>query len=209
MTTTIPSGRRIGATIGLGFGGLWALLGSMSLPPRLIVAATIAALAVTAVLILRVWRIRPTLSGGTVLFRSTAYFVAVALEVAAIMAVSNLLPRYGLAGTMIPSVGVIVGLHFIGLWQAAGQRQFLGIAGGMCAVSLICDAAAAGSARSRMRIRQCAGALGRGQPDLGAWSRAFDGHGWAGYLVSAIPPLSKDFPHAKDQGRQPGCRTGR
>ncbi len=136
MTTTIASGRRIGATIGLGFGGLWALLGAQALPQHLSVWAALAGFAVSAALILRVWWARPVPSEGKSLFRRTRYFVAVALEVAAIMAASNLLPRYGLSGYLIPVVGVIVGLHFIGLWLAAAQRHFLGIAAGMCAVSL-------------------------------------------------------------------------
>lgn len=51
------------------------------------------------------------------------------------MGSDGLLPRYGLQAYLVPTIGIIVGLHFIGLWRASGETAFLGIAAAMCAVS--------------------------------------------------------------------------
>ena len=53
------------------------------------------------------------------------------------MAASAVLPRFGWQGYFIQIVGIIVGLHFIGLWAATRSKRFLGVAGGMCVVSAI------------------------------------------------------------------------
>lgn len=71
------------------------------------------------------------------MFRRRAYIIAVVLEVVAIAAASYLLRSHGLQDYFIPAVGVIVGLHFIGLWKATGTRRFLGIAAAMCVVSVV------------------------------------------------------------------------
>ena len=71
------------------------------------------------------------------MFRRRAYTVTVILELAALVAATNLLPRAGFGDELIPAVGVIVGLHFIGLWMATGLRRFLWIAFAMCAASAI------------------------------------------------------------------------
>jgi len=125
------SSRPVGATIGLVFGGLWWLLGAQVLPAPWPAPAAALGFAVSAGLIFLVWRRRGIAGGGTAMFRSRMYIAAVALEVAAIALASHLVPP----AQMNPAVGVIVGLHFIGLWMASGARRFLWIAAGMCAVS--------------------------------------------------------------------------
>ena len=129
--------RPVGATLGLCFAGLWSVLGALALQNGLRGAAMAAGLVISAYLILRLWRSRAQANEGTAMFRRRAYAVAVVLEIAALYAVALLLPRYGLRAWMIPAVGVVVGLHFIGLWKASGHARFLWIAGCMTAVSVL------------------------------------------------------------------------
>lgn len=131
-----PRPRPIGGTIGLFFGTLWCLLAALALPARFHIPVALAGFAIGAALILLLWRTPPVAGSGTAMFRRRAYIVAVVLEVIAIGAASSILRSYGLRDYFIPAVGVIVGLHFIGLWQATGARRFLGIAAAMCVVSL-------------------------------------------------------------------------
>jgi hypothetical protein len=127
----------IGATIGLFFGGLWCVLGSQALPQGWRMAALVAGWIVTALLIVQVWRRPGAGNGGSAMFRRRAYLVAVVLEVAAIVAAGSVLPRAGLGDELIPAIGIIVGLHFLGLWKATDLRRFVAIALAMCAVSLL------------------------------------------------------------------------
>uniref|UniRef100_UPI0035CA32E8 hypothetical protein n=1 Tax=uncultured Sphingomonas sp. TaxID=158754 RepID=UPI0035CA32E8 len=99
--------------------------------------ATIAAL-VTMLLIVRLWRMKSLSSTSRPrLFSMRAYQIAVVAEVFAIYAASAVLPRFGLQGFFIQIVGIIVGLHFIGLWAATRSERFLGIAAGMCIISAV------------------------------------------------------------------------
>lgn len=119
--------------IGIGFGGVWGVIGAVALPRSWTPWAIAAALAITLVLMVRLWRFVPAENSG--LFRRSAYRVAVIAEVLAIVAASYILPRNGLEAYFVPAIGIIVGLHFLGLWRASGKTVFLGIAGSMCAVS--------------------------------------------------------------------------
>ena len=127
--------RPYSATIGLVFGGLWSALGAQALPGFWQRPAMLAGAAISLALIVRLWRSPGLTGGGTALFGRRAYLIAVVLEVLAIVAASNLLPRYGLQADLIEAVGVIVGLHFIGLWYATGISRFLWVAAGMCVAS--------------------------------------------------------------------------
>ena len=127
--------RPIPASIGLFFGGLWCWLGALGLPPVWRAPVGVAGILASLLLIVRLWRMKTLAGTGNALFGRRAYLLAVALEIAAIMVFTNLAPRYGLQDQLIPAVGVIVGLHFIGLWRATMMRRFLWIAGGMVAVS--------------------------------------------------------------------------
>jgi hypothetical protein len=126
----------IGGTIGLCFASLWWLLAARALPAGFHVPVAFSGFLVGAVLILLLWRRPPNRGSGTGMFRRRTYLVAVVLEIAAIAVASNLLRSYGLQDYFIPTMGVIVGLHFIGLWQATGALRFLTIAAAMCLVSL-------------------------------------------------------------------------
>jgi hypothetical protein len=65
------------------------------------------------------------------------------------------LPRTGFGDQLIPAVGVIVGLHFIGLWMATGSRRFLGIAAAMCAVSVFSASLPVAYAYLDLRVAVC------------------------------------------------------
>jgi hypothetical protein len=126
----------IAGTIGLTFGGLWSSLGAMGVPHQFRVPFEGLGLLVTMLLIVGLWRRRAPAEGGGGLFRRRGYIIAVILEIVAIYVASTLLSQNGLRSFIIPTVGVIVGLHFIGLWQATRLPSFLWIAAGMCAVSV-------------------------------------------------------------------------
>lgn len=127
--------RPIASTIGLVFGGLWSLLGAGGLPRGLQLPFEVLGVLVTVALIAALWSRRAQAGPGAALFRRRGYLIAVVLEVVAIYAASTLLARNGLQSYAIQAVGVIVGLHFIGLWQATRRSSFLWISACMCGVS--------------------------------------------------------------------------
>lgn len=128
--------RPIPATIGTIFGGLWALIAAMALPPHWRFSIAVIAGLTTLLLVVRLWRETEPLSGSDErLFGRKSYQIAVVVEVAAIYTASAILPRFGWQSYLLQVVGVIVGLHFIGLWVATRSERFLGIAGGMCVIS--------------------------------------------------------------------------
>lgn len=124
-----------GRAIGLGFAALWLLLGAGALSVPWRYAVGVGGAAAIVVLAFRAWRLVEPRTG---LFRMGRYWIAVALEFGAIALANLALNRAGLAGYLIPVVGMIVGLHFIGLWWAGGGTQYLRLAGAMTAI----DAAA-------------------------------------------------------------------
>lgn len=133
MGAAAKTNRPVPALIGTGFGGVWAVMGAMALPRSLTPWAVGAALTIALILVGRLWfSVAPESSS---LFHRHAYRVAVVLEVVALVAAGYLLPRYGLEAYFVPAIGIIVGLHFIGLWRASDKTIFLWIAGTMCAVS--------------------------------------------------------------------------
>lgn len=109
------------------------MMGAMGLPRSWTPWAAVAAIAIALFLLGRLWF--SASSDSTGLFRRRAYLIAVLLEVAALAGSGIVLPRYGLQAYVVPVIGIIVGLHFIGLWRASAKPIFLWIAGAMCAVS--------------------------------------------------------------------------
>ncbi|HEY3777834.1 MAG TPA: hypothetical protein VGL35_07225 [Rhizomicrobium sp.] len=128
--------RPIGGSVGLVFAGLWSVLGALAMRGIVQLFVFAAGPLLSALLVARLWRVHGR-GGDTGMFRRRAYLLAVILEVAALYAVAFLLPRFGLSAYFIPAVGLVVGLHFIGLWRATGYARFLWIAGCMSAVSIM------------------------------------------------------------------------
>jgi hypothetical protein len=67
-------------------------------------------------------------------FRPAIYGMAVSFEAGAIFTAIWLLKRFALPQFLLPAIGFIVGLHFLGLWKATDLRNFLWIALSMCTV---------------------------------------------------------------------------
>ena len=124
-----------GRAIGLGFAILWLLLGASALPPAWGYATGAIGLAAIAALAWHAWRMHEPRTGR---FRMDRYWIAVVAEVAAIALAQLVLTRSGLVGYLLPVVGVLVGLHFLGLWWAGGGERYWRLAGVMTAL----DAAA-------------------------------------------------------------------
>ncbi len=133
--TGVPRSKPIPATIGTTFGSLWALIAATALPPAWRSTVAVVAALTTALLIWRLWRENQrTPNAPERLFGKRAYQIAVAAELVAIYVASITLPRLGWQGYLIQTVGIIVGLHFIGLWAATESACFLKIAGCMCVI---------------------------------------------------------------------------
>lgn len=124
-----------GRAIGLSFAVLWLILGAaaLSAPWRFLIGAV----GLTAIGLL-LWRARRMNEARTGLFRMSRYRIAVIGEFAAIAVAQITLRRFGLYGYLLPAVGILVGLHFVGLWWAGGGERYLGLA----ATMTIIDAAA-------------------------------------------------------------------
>lgn len=135
--------------IGVFFGGLWAAAGSVvffGLVRGVLLALSIV---ITAGLALRLSRRAAAGNARSKMFRRRPYIVAVLLEAVAIAVAIALLPRYGAERYLPQAIGVIVGLHFIGLWRASGSYRFVLLSAGMCvlsAVSMLARSAVTGDA---------------------------------------------------------------
>ncbi len=127
MELAVKRNRPVPVMIGTAFGGLWAAMGALALPRPWTPWAVGGAVILCLILLRRLWFSTARESGG--LFRRNAYWVAVVLEVAALVAADYLLARYGLEAYLVPAIGIIVGLHFIGLWKATGKTVFFWIPG--------------------------------------------------------------------------------
>jgi len=131
---TIKRRLPIPALVGTAFGGLWSVLGAMALPQHWMMPAVVIGLLVTVFLLVQ--RCRNAGSGSS-LFRRRAYIVAVVLEVTGLYLAMLLLKKYELEPFFVQALAFVVGLHFIGLWVASGQRRYLWLCLNMCIVSLI------------------------------------------------------------------------
>ena len=123
--------------IGLCFGGLWAVAGSLAFSGTIRVVFLTVAAVTTASLIVRVCCRPPDYRSQGTMFHRWPYLIAVVLEVLAIRVAVALLTHYGAERYLLQAVGIIVGLHFIGLWKASQSSRFLLISAGMCVVSAL------------------------------------------------------------------------
>lgn len=131
--------------IGLFFGFLWLLVGAAASGRAAIPVIAGGAL----VFGLAGWRVVRRGGRGGRRFHRGYYLAAVAFELAAIVGAQAWLAAHGRAFLLFPVVGVIVGLHFIGLWLAAEDRRFLWLSGALVAINA---AALLGPLAPRVRI---------------------------------------------------------
>jgi hypothetical protein len=123
----------IAALIGLGFAWLWLLVGSNAAAA----AGLPIAIAGSALIAFTAWRTvgRPRARMGT--FVAKYYIAAVVGELVAIIAAQSWLASHRLEGLLFPAIGVIVGLHFIGLWLAMGSKRFLWLTAALVSVNML------------------------------------------------------------------------
>ena len=123
-----------GALIGLAFGAAWLLVGSNAFGGSAGTAVACGGLVLFAVAAARVIRRGNRLQAGP--FKASYYIAAVIAEVVAIAVAKSWLDARGQESLLLPIVGIIVGLHFIGLWLASRQRLFAWLSGAMVAINL-------------------------------------------------------------------------
>lgn len=125
-------GATIGALIGVAFGCIWGLGGASSLPRPWREWAMGISLGISLALVIAL--VMPHAPRQSAAFRGRIYGIAVAFEVIAIFTTAWVLKSFCLPQFLLPALGFIVGLHFIGLWRATGLVLFLWTAIAMCAV---------------------------------------------------------------------------
>jgi hypothetical protein len=128
--------RNLSRLIGWFFGAFWATLGALALPRPYNYIGCVLAAAIAIMFLVKLWRYEPKTGAARPHFRMSIYMIAVFAELLGMYAAALLLPRFGASQQVYPAIGCIVGLHFIGLWQATRSERFLHITAGMCLVSL-------------------------------------------------------------------------
>ena len=118
------------------FAAVWAVLGAAGLSPRWRVLAKTLSCAISFLGIAAVLTARHFAQPAGV-FRGGIYTGAVIYEAIFITLAVASLRRFGAVQYILPVIGLIVGLHFLGLWRATDNMTFIWTAIGMCAVSLV------------------------------------------------------------------------
>lgn len=135
---------RIGAFVVVGFAAVWLWIGARALPgPWPVIVGVIG----VAVLLGVAWHIlrRPAWVGRPRRFDRGRFAVAVAFEVIAANLAAGYLGRTGQIGYLWPALGIVVALHFIGLWWATEDRRYIALTGTMLAANVAALSFAAGS----------------------------------------------------------------
>lgn len=120
--------------IGLCFAEFWLILGAGALGQPWSFRVGLAGTAVILAILLT--RMRAGSRRGDAMIRSR-YLIAVGIELVALAVLAPTLAHFGASPLLWPGVGMIVGLHFIGLWWANGSSRFLWLSGAMTAVNLV------------------------------------------------------------------------
>ncbi len=129
----IITGPTLATIIVAAFGGVWCLYGASRLPGRRRAIAAVAAVVISVVLI--AGGIHHTGVVGREFLLPT-YYAAVAFEAIAIIVVVAVMRRSNRVTMIGPSIAIIVGLHFIGLFLATGDALFLWLCAALCAVGI-------------------------------------------------------------------------
>ena len=124
--------RTIGSVVGVIAGCVWGIGGATGLPRPWQAWALGSSIGISVVLIAALAMTYGQRQLGT--FRLSIYGMAVSFEAGAIFTAIWLLKRFALPEFLLPAIGFIVGLHFLGLWKATDLRVFLWIALAMCIV---------------------------------------------------------------------------
>jgi hypothetical protein len=134
-----------GILVVLVFSGVWLWIGASALPVPW--AAGVGAIGVVGLLAAarHAWR-NPAPLGGGRRFDRRKFAAAVAFEIVAANIVAWQLGRVRLLGYIWPSLGIVVALHFIGLWWASGDLRYIRLMIEMLLVNVVACFFAPGSA---------------------------------------------------------------
>ncbi len=127
---------RGGSLVALAFAFVWLWVGAGALAmPWKAVALVVGA----TVLGFVGWRVlaRPITLGNVGRFHGRRFALAVIFEFAAAGVVGNWLVQNKLEAYLWPALGVIVALHFIGLWWASGDTKYLTLTALMLAANVV------------------------------------------------------------------------
>lgn len=127
---------RGGAVVVLVFATVWLWLGVTALPmPWRAIVGAFGCVALLAV----AWQVlrRPATAGDGRRFHRGKFLIAVAFEIVAANIGAWLLGRMGLTGYIWPMLGIVVALHFIGLWWATLDPRFITLTIAMLAVNVV------------------------------------------------------------------------
>ena len=126
---------RLPALIPLGFALWWLWQGIAALPPGWRTGIGIAGVVAIAAIAAHVLTRPPR--PGDVRFRfGWRFAVAVAAEVAGLVIALNLLQANGRLDLLLPAIGIVIGLHFVGIWWSNPQPRYLWLAGAMTGLNV-------------------------------------------------------------------------
>ncbi len=151
-------GPTIGSVVGVAFGCAWGIAGATALPRPCQAWALASCIGISAVLIVALTLPHKQRPSGT--FRGHIYGMTVAFEAAAILATIWLLKRFAQPQFLLPAIGFIVGLHFLGLWKATDLRVFLWTALAMCLVCGLAASLPGGTENDNVDVRRVVAGLG-------------------------------------------------
>src|SRR5258708_2508249 len=125
----------VGAVVGVAFGCAWGIAGATALPNPWSAWGVRLCIGISAALAAALVMLPARRTSGT--FRGQVYGVAVALEAAGIVIAVWSLRHLFLQQFLLPAIGFVVGVHFIGLWKATGMSLFRWVAGALCTVCVV------------------------------------------------------------------------
>jgi hypothetical protein len=129
------NGRSVGAVVGAAFGCAWGVAGATALPVSWRVWGVVVSIGIFAALTAAHALSRTPRASR--IFRGRVYGIAVGLEVVGIILVGWMLQHFSLSRFLLPAIGFVVGLHFIGLWKATDLSLFSWTAIAMCLVCIV------------------------------------------------------------------------
>lgn len=124
----------IGAIIVSVFAVVWVAMGARSLGRRVFAALLTAAILISLGLIYTSAHIQPAYPAA---FHPKPYAIAVSAEVFLIMAAVVVLMRTNRKHLLLPTISIIVGLHFFGMVPALGSNLYWWIGGAMCLLPVL------------------------------------------------------------------------
>jgi hypothetical protein len=147
-----------GATMGAMFGCAWGIAGATALTAPWRVWAIGSSIGISVALIFALALVDRRRTAAV--FRGRLYGMSVAVEVVAIVGAVWLLKQLGLPELIMPAIGFIVGLHFLGLWKSTDLRVFLWTALAMCLVCGMAGFLPGAMANTNVDLRRVVTGLG-------------------------------------------------